>query len=179
MALFPETGSWRGFLEQVSGTGTQFGNDETQPPSPQPPSPEIEMDDVPVPNAPTIHVDLMTLDELLLAPGRSDLPKLYPKRVNGAGWYLLINFPETKPITYRQKTDNYVASEDHRKLPRTIDLTDKFFTSDKHRKLPRTVPTRFPTNELLGSFRQLTDDYSFPRPKLRRLAVSRQHIGLN
>ncbi|KAH0879691.1 hypothetical protein HID58_067085 [Brassica napus] len=47
MALFPEPGSWRGFLEQVSGTGTQFGNDETQPPSPQPPSPEIEMDDVP------------------------------------------------------------------------------------------------------------------------------------
>ncbi|KAG2270781.1 hypothetical protein Bca52824_065336 [Brassica carinata] len=45
------------------------------------------MDDVPVPNAPTIHVDLMTLDELLLAPGRSDLPKLHPKRVNGAGWY--------------------------------------------------------------------------------------------
>lgn len=30
MALFPEPGSWRGFLEQVSGTGTQFGNDETQ-----------------------------------------------------------------------------------------------------------------------------------------------------
>lgn len=88
MALFPEPGSWRGFLEQVSGTGTQFGNDETQPPSPQPPSPEIEMDDVPVPNAPTIHVDLMTLDELLLAPGRSDLPKLHPKRVNGAGWYV-------------------------------------------------------------------------------------------
>lgn len=94
MALFPEPGSWRGFLEQVSGTGTQFGNDETQPPSPQPPSPQIEMDDVPVPNAPNNPVDLMTLDELLLAPGRSDLPKLHPKRVNGAGW-----FEYTKGIT--------------------------------------------------------------------------------
>lgn len=92
MARLPEPGSWRGFLAQVSGDGTQFENDETQPPSPQPPSPQppspqIEMDDVPVPNAPTIPVELMTLDELLLAPGRSDLPKLHPKRVNGAGWY--------------------------------------------------------------------------------------------
>ncbi|KAL0898729.1 hypothetical protein Bca101_082690 [Brassica carinata] len=87
MALYTEPGSWRGFLEQVSGPGTQFGNDETQPPSPQPPSPQIEIDDVPVPNAPTIPVELMTLDELLLALGRSDLPKIHPNRVNGAGWY--------------------------------------------------------------------------------------------
>ncbi|KAL0742256.1 hypothetical protein Bca4012_083769 [Brassica carinata] len=94
MALYTEPGSWRGFLEQVSGPGTQFGNDETQPPSPQPPSPQIEIDDVPVPNAPTIPVELMTLDELLLALGRSDLPKIHPNRVNGAGW-----FEYTKGIT--------------------------------------------------------------------------------